>query len=68
MYLNNLSKTNIEWQISFLNSCFPPIYISSFIFIHLSNSLNKLLNIIYAQSTLVSSSVFMNVKAFLLLV
>jgi hypothetical protein len=64
MYLNNLSKTNAKWQISFLSSYFPPICIFSFIFVHISNSLHKLLNIIYAQSTSIPSSIFMNVNAF----
>jgi hypothetical protein len=62
MYLNNLSKNNDEWQKKFLSSNFPPTYI----FVHLSNSLHKLLNKIYAQSTSIPSSTFINVSAFLL--
>lgn len=45
-------------------SYFPPTYIFSCIFVHLSNSLHKLLNIIFAQSTSIPSSTFMNVNAF----
>jgi len=45
---------------------FPPTYIFSYIFVHLSNSLHKLLNIVYAQTTSIPST-FMNVNAFLLL-
>jgi hypothetical protein len=27
IYMNNLSKTNVELEVSFLSSCFPPTYI-----------------------------------------
>ncbi len=45
----------------------PPICIFSYIFVHLSNSLHKLLNKICDQSTLIPSSTLMNVSALLLL-
>lgn len=46
IYLNNFFKSNAKWQIYFLSSCFPLVYIFSHILVHLSSSLHKSLNMI----------------------
>jgi hypothetical protein len=58
---NQHQMTNFLLFLLFFHVC-----IFSCILVHLSSSLHRLLNMIYAQSTSIPSSTFMNVSAFLL--
>jgi hypothetical protein len=57
------ANTKVDWQVSLLSPLFSLTYLY-----HLSNSLHKLLNIIYGQSTFYPFSTFTNVITFLLLI
>jgi hypothetical protein len=61
-YWKIFANTKANWQVTFISPLFSLTYLY-----YLSNSLHKLLNIIFAQSTFYPFSALTNVITFLLL-